>query len=87
MTQADLFAGISNAEPPPYRPDPDKVRARLERIIGQAREAQSVPWEPTRLSLYRTIVPDMARFLPDEEAARWCAAFDAEMARLEAIGR
>ncbi|HEY5107922.1 MAG TPA: hypothetical protein VII73_14325 [Caulobacteraceae bacterium] len=84
MSQPDLFAGMAEAAPPAYRPDPDKVRARLERIVGQARAATTLPWEPTRVSLYRTIVPDMARWLPSDEAAGWCEAFDAEMARLEA---
>jgi len=43
-----------------------------------------LPRETVRVSLYRTIVPNMARWLPDDEAAYWCAAFEAEMARLEA---
>jgi hypothetical protein len=38
-----------------YRPDPDKVRRRLEEILAEARAAQSLPWKPTTVSLYRTI--------------------------------
>jgi hypothetical protein len=80
--QGELFA----AEPPApaYRPDPAKVRARLEKILGEARAAATMPWESTRANLYRTIVPDMTRWLPDDEAERWRAAFAAEMARLDA---
>lgn len=81
--QPDLFAGQAPG-PAPWRPDPDKVRARLERILGEARAAQTVPWERSQASLYRTIVPDMTRWLPDEEAAAWRAEFDAQMARLQA---
>jgi len=84
MSQPDLFAALAEPATPAYRPDPTKVRARLERIVGEARGAEVLPWETTRVSLYRTIVPNMARWLPDDEAAYWCAAFEAEMARLEA---
>ncbi len=78
MQQADLFA---EPVPPRWRPDPDKVRARLRRILDEARAAETLPWEPAILSLYRTIFPDMTRWLPDDEAARWRAAFSAELAR------
>jgi hypothetical protein len=79
--QADLFGG----EPgPAYRPDPDKVRRRLEKILAEARAAQELPWEPTTVSLYRTIFPQMTNWLPDEEAAQLRFEFETELARLEA---
>jgi hypothetical protein len=77
----DLF-GSQPAQP--YRPDPDKVRARLNRILGEARAAQSFPWETTRVSLYRTIFPQMTLLLPEEEGAQLRFEFEAELARLEA---
>jgi hypothetical protein len=79
--QPDLFG----AEPvPAYRPDPDKVRRRLHKILGEARAAKTLPWEPTTLSLYRTIFPQMTQYLPDDEGAQLRFEFDTEMARLEA---
>jgi hypothetical protein len=79
--QTDLFG----AEPTPaYRPDPDKVRARLHKILAEARAAQKFPWEPTRVSLYRTIFPQMTNWLPEEEGAQLRFEFEAEVARLEA---
>lgn len=80
MTQPDLFG---DAAAPAYRPDPDKVRRRLERILGEARAAATNPWSRERTSLYRTVVPSLTQYLPDDEAARWRADFAAEMARLE----
>ncbi len=71
-------------EPPAYRPDPVKVRSRLHRILGEARAATSVPWEPTRLTLYKTIFPQMSLYLPDDEAAQLRFEFAAELTRLEA---
>ncbi len=80
-TQPDLFG----AEPAPaYRPDPDKVRARLHKILAEARAAQTLPWEPTRVSLYRTIVPQMTLWLPEAEAVQLRFEFETELARLEA---
>ena len=79
--QPDLF-GAEAA--PAYRPDPDKVRRRLEKILAEARAAQKLPWEPTTVSLYRTIFPQMTNWLPDDEAAQLRFEFETELARLEA---
>ena len=79
--QADLF-GAQAA--PAYRPDPDKVRSRLRKILAEARAAQKLPWEPTTVSLYRTIFPQMSLWLPEDEAVQFRLEFEAEMTRLEA---
>jgi len=77
--QSDLFG----AEPTPtYRPDPDKVRARLQKILAAVGAAQALPWG--RASLYRTIFPQMTLWLPEDEAAQLRFAFETEMERLEA---
>ena len=81
-TQDDLFD--EDAAPVAYRADPDKVRARLHRILAEARAARKLPWEPTRVSLYRTIFPQMTNWLPDEEGAQLRFEFEAEIKRLEA---
>jgi hypothetical protein len=80
--QPDLFG--EDAPAPVYRPNPDKVRARLHKILAEARAAETLPWERGEVSLYRTIFPQMTRWLPDEEAAQLRFEFEAEMARLKA---
>lgn len=86
--QPDMFEGegqaeLFSAEPVPmYRPDPDKVRARLHKILAEAKAARTLPWE--RVSLFRTIVPQLANWLPDEEANQLRFEFAEELARLEA---
>jgi len=56
--QAELFDPTSQLEmfgvpaAPVYRPNLDKIRARLERILAEARAAKTLPWEPAQLSLY-----------------------------------
>jgi hypothetical protein len=80
-TQPDMFGAEVR---PAYRPDPDKVRSRLHKILSEARGAQHFPWEPTTISLYRTIFPQMTNFLPDNEGAQLRFEFETELARLEA---
>jgi hypothetical protein len=67
-----------------YRADPDEVRRDLMRLLAQARAAKTMPWEPRKVRLYRTIFPQMSGWLPEEEAKQLCFAFEEELARLEA---
>ena len=90
-TQQDLFGTDSQAElfepdaaPPAYRPDPDQVRERLHKILAEARAADKLPWDRDKLLVYRTIFPQMAGWLPEEEGAQLRFEFDTEMARLKA---
>jgi hypothetical protein len=88
-SQPDLFAPESQPDlfgtetAPSYRPDPDKVRARLHRILGEARAARTLPWEPARVSLYRTIFPQLTLWLPEAEGAQLRLEFEAELTRLQ----
>ena len=67
-----------------YHADPDKVREELNKILAEARTAQTMPWDAKRAALYRTIFPQMTNWLPDEEGAQLRFEFEAEIARLEA---
>jgi len=80
-TQLDMFG------PPPaqnYDPDPESIRAELHEILAKARAAPARPWDPREASLYRTIFPQMANWLPAGEAAQLRLEFEMELARLEA---
>jgi hypothetical protein len=90
-TQQDLFEADAQAElferdaaPPAYRPDLDDVRARLHRILAEARAAEELPWDRDKLLVYRTVFPQMTGWLPEEEAAQLRFEFATEMARLKA---
>jgi hypothetical protein len=89
--QQDLFQTASKPDlveadvaPPAYCPDLDDVRARLNKILSEARAAEKLPWDADKVLLYRTIFPHMAGWLPEEEGTQMRFAFDAEMARLKA---
>lgn len=79
--QDDLFEDRPAAV---YCADPDDVRADLHKILAEARAARTMPWRPDRLSYYQTVFPQMTNWLPKEEAAQLCFAFEAELARLKA---
>jgi hypothetical protein len=89
-SQPDLFgddgqASLFGEQPTPaYRPDPDKVRARLHKILAEARAAEKFPWGPGRVSLYRTIFPQMTNWLPEDEGTQLRFEFEAELKRLKA---
>lgn len=88
--QRDLFGNEQadqsgdDFETPEYHADPDKVREELNKILAEARTAQTMPWDAKRTALYRTIFPQMTNWLPDEEGAQLRFEFETEIARLEA---
>lgn len=87
--QLDLFGSEAEAsddshEPVAYVADPAEVRAELTRLLAEAKAANVFPWEPRKVGLYRVVFPQMANWLPKEEAAQLCFAFEEEMRRLEA---
>ena len=75
--QLDMFT--AHEEPAPtgpvvYRADPDKVRVKLERILAEMRNADTMPWDRSKQAYHRTVFPQMTRWLPEE--------FSAQMQRL-----
>jgi hypothetical protein len=80
--QSELFD--EEVETPTYRPDLDQVRARMNRILAEVRAAEKLPWDADQLLVYRTIFPQMAGWLPEEEGAQLKFEFEAEMERLKA---
>ena len=81
-TQGILFRGASAQ--PPCRPNPARVRRRLEAILAEMRAEPKMAWDFSLQLLYQKIFPDMTHFLPEEEGARYRADFEREWRRLEA---
>jgi hypothetical protein len=88
--QGDLFGhdqpdpSDEDHETPVYRADPDEVREELHRILAEAKGAKAMPWDASRVALYRLIFPQMTNWLPAEEGAQLRFEFEEELARLEA---
>jgi hypothetical protein len=90
-TQLDLFAneqtpGEERAPIQLEKPPPDfvaRVRGELETTLQAVRQAESLPWpDLTRATLAELRFHSIARWLPEQEAARLREAFEAEMERL-----
>ncbi len=79
--QGDLFG-----PPPPvsYAPKPEKVRQMMLAMLAEIKGAEECPWNEYKLGLNKVIFPQMANWLPEEEAAVLRREFAAEVARLEA---
>ncbi|GIL03061.1 MAG: hypothetical protein BroJett030_29600 [Alphaproteobacteria bacterium] len=65
-------------------PDPQVVRLRLRAVIDKARAAERMPWTERDTRMWQTVFPNMAKWLPEEEAAQLCLEFEAELKRLAA---
>lgn len=85
--QGDLFStddDTEERETPTWYPDPDEIRAELNKILAEMRAAEAMPWDEKRTALYRTIFPQMTNALPEEEAAQLRFDFETELVRLKA---
>jgi hypothetical protein len=88
--QPDLFepeepeALDAEYQPKLYYPDPERVRARLHWILAEMRAARTLPWDDRDVRYYRTVFPQMANCLPEEEKTQLCFEFETEMERLKA---
>lgn len=86
--QMSLFGEAGDRIPHPaqeaYRPDPEHIRQRLHAVLETARAAPERPWPEKKLRLWQTVFPNMANWLPDEEADQLRFEFAQEVERLKA---
>lgn len=83
--QGSLFGEGENRLQPPaqsYLPDPEKVRRRLNALLETARAAERMPWPERDARMWQMVFPNMANWLPADEAAQLRLEFAHEMARL-----
>lgn len=85
--QLSMFGEGDGRMPHPRKtdiaPDPDRVRRRLHAVLEQARGAPSTPWPEKKQRLWQAVFPNMAKWLPDDEAEQLCFAFAQELERLQ----
>lgn len=82
--QGDLFAN----EPPRNNgigvADPAVIRVRLLKMLAEARAAQTgSPWDERTTRMNQMLFPQMANWLPAEEAAQLRLEFARELDRLK----
>ena len=64
-------------------PDPADIRRRLNTALAQARAAETMPWPAREARVWQIVFPNMANWLPEEEANQLRLEFAREMARLK----
>lgn len=67
---------------PDIAPDPDRVRRRLHAVLETARAAPETPWPEKKQRVWQIVFPNMAKWLPEEEADQLRFEFAQEIARL-----
>ena len=86
--QASLFGPGENRLQAQRRssvPDPETVRFRLKSLIEKLRSAETMPWSERDARMWQTVFPNMAKWLPKEEADQLSFKFAQEMERLQRV--
>lgn len=73
--QRRLFAPDATSAMKLPTPKPDDVRRRLKGIIRKLRESDELPFSMNDFRSWRVVVPQMSRWLPEDEAAELKQAF------------
>ena len=80
--QPDLFPEAARDE----SVNPEDVRAELLEIMRVAREARDqAPWDRRTHRYHQVVFPQMASWLPEDEADQLCFEFSRELKRIEAL--
>jgi hypothetical protein len=85
--QQSLFGAGERRMPTPVRrfaPEPEDVRQRLHTLLAVARQAQAMPWPERDARMWQTVFPQMANWLPEDEANQLRFEFAQEIERLKA---
>lgn len=81
MSQLDMFGPSLRSAP--KAPAAEDVCSELSEVLERLRNSETMPLSPKDLRFWRTVFPQMSRWLPDDERLAICAAFAAELSRLE----
>ena len=85
--QAQLGFDLGEAvAPKSYVPDPAEIRGDLELILQSARSVTAgAVWDQRTYRYNKVVFPQMARWLPDDEAQQLCFTFFKELKRIEML--
>jgi len=90
--EPDLFGpnqlglGLEDTRPDPTKIDPEQIRQELRALLELAKSAQDeAPWDRRTHQYHEVVFPQMANWLPDDEAEQLCFEFAEELKRIEAL--
>jgi hypothetical protein len=84
---AQLGFDLGDEKPPrSFVADPEEIRRELDAILQAARDATSeAPWDEPTFRYNKVVFPQMARWLPNDEATQLCFEFSQEIERIERL--
>ena len=85
--QPSLFGPDDECMQPPvhrFVADTELIRRRLLAVLEKARGATAMPWPERDARMWQTVFPQMADWLPDDEANQLRFEFMQEIERLKA---
>ncbi len=85
MSQLSLFRS-ERPEPPRRPPDLPEIRKSLHSRLRTVRDAEIMPWSEGEMASWEKLFPELAAYLPAEEAEALAAEFAAQLARLRKAG-
>lgn len=81
-----LGLGLEDTRPDPTYVDPQSVREELTAILAMARAAKdSAPWDRRTHRYHQIVFPQMANWLPPDEAEMLRRQFSLELERIEPL--
>ncbi len=85
--QHSLFGDAENLIPhpkaPDILPDPNRVREKLHALLETAKTADRMPWTERKARMWQIVFPQMANWLPADEASQLRFEFAQELERLK----
>jgi len=83
---SQLGLGLEDTRPDPTAIDPEEVRQELRAILALAKSAtDEAPWDRRTHRYHQVVFPQMANWLPDDEADQLRFEFARELERIEAL--
>jgi hypothetical protein len=84
--QSQLGLGLEDTRPDPTAIDPEDIRRELTALLELAQGARDeAPWDRRTHRYHQVVFPQMANWLPPEEAAQLCFQFASELQRIERL--
>lgn len=81
-----LGLGLEDTRPDPTDIDPAEIRAELLHLLEIAKAAtDEAPWDRRTHRYHQVVFPQMADWLPDDEANQLRFEFAKELERIEAL--
>lgn len=87
--QSERQLGLALFDEPdskPFAPDQDEIRSELTAILHIAKRAlDACPWDERTFKYHKVVFPQMANWLPDDEADQLRFEFALEVERIELL--